>query len=213
MNQEQFDKGIEGMREMSMSAREKAAMLKSIFDAPVESPYVRLFNISFFASRQAMAMAFSLLLVLFTGTAAYAAERSVPGDALYLIKTEVFEPIVGRFKLKPENQLAWEAEKIERRISEVEKLVSENKLDEEKVRGLEKKIEKASAAFAIVAERAASSTASTTAAHKVKVEKLKNDLIEKIGEKKEESAKRLKDAAVKGLDIKDGKRESAKGNK
>lgn len=205
---------------MSMSASEKALMLERIFAAsPVPSPYAKYLNLVVSVKRPlSMAATFSLVFVLISGSVTYAAEKSLPGDPLYAVKTQLVEPIIDKLSFKTEKKLEWEEKKVERRISEAEKLAAEDKLDEERAAKLEKKIEKSSQAFAALAEKTASSTATSSEGHKVKVEKLKKDFVEKIEKKerserrgeskennqdnREEKVKRLKEAAVKSLDLK-----------
>ncbi|MCA9363797.1 hypothetical protein KC727_01095 [Candidatus Kaiserbacteria bacterium] len=60
-----------------------------------------------------------------------AAERSVPGDALYLVKTHVNESVRAQFANTAYEKVAFETELIERRISEARLLAKEGKLTEE----------------------------------------------------------------------------------
>lgn len=67
----------------------------------------------------------ALSLCLFVGTsgiAVFAAERSLPGDALYAVKTRMNEPIAGLFKVSGEKRVAFEWELLERRLTEAEAL-------------------------------------------------------------------------------------------
>ncbi len=69
--------------------------------------------------------AFLFLLVV---SVPFAAERSVPGDALYLVKTEVNESIQSQFANSPYEKVVFETKLIERRIGEARLLASEGKL-------------------------------------------------------------------------------------
>jgi hypothetical protein len=60
-----------------------------------------------------------------------AAERSVPGDALYLVKTGINESIQAQFANSPYERVAFETRLVERRIAEARLLASEGKLTEE----------------------------------------------------------------------------------
>ncbi len=68
-----------------------------------------------------------VLLIL----APFAAERSVPGDALYLIKTGINEPIQGQLVNTPYKKIEFETKLMERRIAEARVLASKGKLTEE----------------------------------------------------------------------------------
>lgn len=60
-----------------------------------------------------------------------AAERSVPGDVLYLVKTGLNENVQSQFANSPYEKVAFETKLLERRISEARLLASEGKLTEE----------------------------------------------------------------------------------
>lgn len=59
------------------------------------------------------------------------AERSLPGDALYLVKTQINEGIRAQFADSPYEKVAYETTLIERRIAEARLLASEGRLTEE----------------------------------------------------------------------------------
>ena len=59
------------------------------------------------------------------------AERSVPGDVLYLVKTGVNETIQGQLANSPYEKIVFETKLMERRITEARVLASEGKLTEE----------------------------------------------------------------------------------
>ncbi len=70
---------------------------------------------------------FALLIV----AAPFFAEQSVPGDALYLIKTGVNETVQGQLANSPYEKIEFETKLMERRITEARVLASEGKLTEE----------------------------------------------------------------------------------
>lgn len=75
-------------------------------------------------------MAVTLIIVLFLGGgSAWAAESSLPGDALYPVKIEVNERVRGWVAISEEADAQWQARATERRLEEVERLVIENRLD------------------------------------------------------------------------------------
>jgi hypothetical protein len=222
MKPEEFNKGIKEFQAFSLSNIEKSRMLEAVLQTPVESPF-DWGEVSTFFRKPIMAgyvlASFTLTLTSF----AYTAEKSLPGETLYSIKTALFEPIQDQFHLSPAEKLEWEAEKIDRRIAEAEELSKNNQLDERKTEELEKKIKKSSSAYAVAAEKVASSTATTTEGRNQKTQALKESIRKKLEDKKQaetkkeekqeekEKIKRLKDRAVKALDERDeGKDEEEK---
>ncbi len=80
------------------------------------------FRVKFFA------ITFALVFVI---GVPLAAERSVPGDVLYLVKTGVNEGIRTQLATSPYEKVALETKLMERRIGEARLLASEGKLTEE----------------------------------------------------------------------------------
>jgi len=70
---------------------------------------------------------FVVLLIM----APFVAERSVPGDPLYLIKTGFNETIQGQLANSPYKKIEFETKLMERRISEARVLASEGKLTQD----------------------------------------------------------------------------------
>ncbi len=71
------------------------------------------------------------VLVAFLIIAPFVAEKSVPGDALYLVKTGFNETIQGQLASSPYEKIEFDTKLMERRISEARVLASEGKLTEE----------------------------------------------------------------------------------
>ena len=71
------------------------------------------------------------VFILFLIVAPFVAERSVPGDVLYLIKTGFNETIQGQLANSPYEKIEFETKLMERRIGEARVLASEGKLTEE----------------------------------------------------------------------------------
>ncbi len=57
-----------------------------------------------------------------SGGVSLAAEQSLPGEALYAIKTHVNEPIRGALAVSEQAQADWDARRVERRLEEAEAL-------------------------------------------------------------------------------------------
>lgn len=73
----------------------------------------------------------SAVLVVVLIVAPFVAERSVPGDVLYLVKTGVNETIQGQLANSPYKRIVFETKLMERRITEARVLANEGKLTEE----------------------------------------------------------------------------------
>lgn len=71
----------------------------------------------------------ALIIALTGGTVAFA-EKAVPGDLLYGIKTSVTEPVAGIFALTKEEKTEWQERLVERRLEEAQKLASKGNLSE-----------------------------------------------------------------------------------
>lgn len=71
-----------------------------------------------------------LALVLIVGVPFFA-ERTLPGDPLYLVKVQFNEEVRSTFALSPYEKVEWEAERLSRRVSEARLLASEGKLTQE----------------------------------------------------------------------------------
>jgi len=72
--------------------------------------------------------AFMLMLVV---GVSYAAEKAVPGDALYSIKVGVNEELRSTMARSPYEKVVWETERLNRRISEARLLANAGRLTEE----------------------------------------------------------------------------------
>lgn len=62
---------------------------------------------------------------------AVAAQSTLPGDWLYPLKVDVYEPIKGALILSAEAKSAWEAEKSIRRLQEIDQLSADESLSQE----------------------------------------------------------------------------------
>ena len=65
------------------------------------------------------------------GGASFVAESSVPGDALYVVKTSVNEEVRGILAVGAEADAKWEAELAVRRLEEATKLEARGELTAE----------------------------------------------------------------------------------
>lgn len=97
-------------------------------EIPSESFVVVHFNSIFTPLRMRVAGG---VMILFLVIAPFVAERSVPGDALYLVKTGFNETLQGQLANSPYEKIEFETKLMERRIGEARVLASEGKLTEE----------------------------------------------------------------------------------
>lgn len=179
MDDKQFKKGIEGLKEIRMTDGEKSRVLEKVLSTPIKSPYrVRI---------PQFVLVCSLILLISFGGAVSASEASIPGDLFYPVKTRVVEPVLDVVNSAPEKKIIWEEEKITRRIAEAEKLVEKDKLDDKKLEELERKIEKSSIAFSQAVEKVASSTATSTMSRREKARDLRRDFRDRINDEREKN--------------------------
>src|SRR3989344_5060788 len=71
------------------------------------------------------------ILIALGGGVSFAAEKALPGDALYPVKVNVTEQVRGFATLDARAKVEWEATLAERRLKEAEDLAAEGKLDSE----------------------------------------------------------------------------------
>src|SRR3989344_3574874 len=202
MNEEQFKKGIEDLKSIHLTDAEKARILKSVFATPIRSPFMRRIPV--------FAYVYSLLLIISISGVTYTSASSLPGDVLYPIKTGVVESVLDVVNRAPEDRIVWEEEKVERRIVEAEVLAKQGRLDDKKLEGLGRSIEKSSIAFTKAVNTAASSTTTSTSSARERAEGQKKEFRRKINERQESKVEstrgninRLKDTAIKVLDDED----------
>lgn len=92
----------------------------------IPSEAFRTFHFTWFQARVAGGV-LAVILIL----APFAAERAVPGEVLYLVKTGINEPIQKQLATTPHEKIEFETKLMDRRIAEARVLASEGKLTEE----------------------------------------------------------------------------------
>jgi len=96
-------------------------------------------NILFF-NKEHMYAKLATILILLSGTGtAFAAENTIPGDALYNVKVNINENVRGALAISSEAKSNWEAQVAERRLDEASKLAAQGKLTAELETKLESK--------------------------------------------------------------------------
>lgn len=83
---------------------------------------------SLFANLKPIPLAFAAVLLV-GGGISYAAEGTLPGDALYAVKVRVNENVRAAVAISNEAQARWQARIAERRVEEAEHLAAEGRLD------------------------------------------------------------------------------------
>lgn len=113
-------------REATQRAKQKQTQSKAAQDFIPSESFV-------FVALNTMRMriaAGAFALVLIVGVP-FAAERSVPGDVLYPVKVRINEEVREGLTFDGYKKVAWETERVERRIAEARLLAKEGKLTEE----------------------------------------------------------------------------------
>lgn len=109
---------------------ESDRILKHVYEGvstqSVPSPYpVVQFPHFIFMNRASIAL---FVVCLMTGVMSYAAEGSLPGDPLYLVKTQFNENVQSLLTFSPESKARLEASLAEKRLTEVQKLAVSDRL-------------------------------------------------------------------------------------
>jgi len=121
---------------LSFAEREnlKASIFEKINSTPVKSPY---FNWSFYTKATSLAFA---TFVLITSPIVAAAQKSLPGDFLYPVKTQVNENVVEIFVPQEERE-EYHKTLLTKRAFEIKTLSEEGELSEEQIQAVEIAIE------------------------------------------------------------------------
>ena len=105
--------------------KKQARVSKDLHEGIVGESFVT-FNFTMLHAR-VVGSIFGLVLIL----SPFIAEKSVPGDVLYFVKTGFNEPIQGTFANSPYEKIEFETKLMERRIAEARALASTGDLTEE----------------------------------------------------------------------------------
>jgi hypothetical protein len=142
MDNQKIQNDIEKMKtdynRVSLSFAEKENLKASIFEkinsTSVASPY---FSWSFYTKASSLAFA---TLILITSPVVAAAQKSLPGEFLYPVKTKVNESVVEIFIPESEKE-DYHKELLTKRAFEVKTLSEEGALQEEQIKDVEEAIE------------------------------------------------------------------------
>lgn len=133
---------------MPLSSLEKAEVFQRISKHMQRNPIPLdpTPSLSYFWHFHKLAASFMIALLILTagsGTVAYAAEGTVPGDTLYTVKVGVTEPLIDMaLSFDPERQAEWERRRIKRRLKEAEHLSVLEELKPEHIELLEQHVER-----------------------------------------------------------------------
>ncbi|MEJ0001847.1 MAG: DUF5667 domain-containing protein [bacterium] len=139
MNEEHIQFGAKEIRKIGMTAEEKKRVLEQVLKTPlpakpVRSPWLR-HTFASFSKKHTFAFytaACTLVLVLGGTSLVYASSGSLPGNALYPLKTDVVEPLRSALTFSLEAKAEYESHLATERLIEAETLASDNKLDASK---------------------------------------------------------------------------------
>ncbi|HEY9584959.1 MAG TPA: DUF5667 domain-containing protein [Candidatus Paceibacterota bacterium] len=134
-----FSKGIEEIKKIGLSSSEKSAMLSRIFEnasavTGSEPRFVKSFWLQniFVGHQFRPALALALVFVLGGSGLIFGSNQALPGDALYSIKVNVAEPLLGSFRFSGEAKANWQITLATKRLAEAGALTKQGRLDESK---------------------------------------------------------------------------------
>lgn len=142
----EFESTIKKMKEIKLKDKEKSTMRAFLLQnlVPEQGPgviksetnrlyyyyqYIKNYYFMINKNKFVPTLVIALVIAATGGTVAFA-EKAVPGNLLYGIKTSVNEPVAGIFALTKEEKTEWQERLVERRLEEVQKLVAKGNLSE-----------------------------------------------------------------------------------
>lgn len=147
-----FKRAINTAKEIKLSQKEKDSLRYKISEFVSFNPIrganptiKKSFYFSVFTLRnlsRGIAMVLVAVLVVGGTGVSYASTDSLPGDKLYTVKVNVNEKIEEKLAFTTEAKVIVQTEKVERRLTEVQKLAETNKLSPEKKEIVKQNLEK-----------------------------------------------------------------------
>lgn len=135
INQEQFDNELKNLKDMKLDENAKLRIKSSLdmhiatyVPKKITSPYHHYFHYSYKMAFVSLVLVLSISL----GTA-YASQSSLPGDMLYQVKTDITEPIIKLTKKTKKDKESFDLYLADKRIKEIEELVKEGTITEDKL--------------------------------------------------------------------------------
>lgn len=123
---------LETGRETGLSTSEQGAMWQTLREYAEFHPAKQAAPSPYFLAISKWLAVTATALVFCVSTGAVAT-TSLPGEALYPVKVKVVEPFVGLTKLSETDQLTYQAELFDRRLSEMQELLQSDQLNEDNV--------------------------------------------------------------------------------
>lgn len=81
-----------------------------------------------FFIKRLLPVGFAVFVIIVGGGSSLAAERSAPGDALYALKVNFNEPLIGALNFSVDAKASWQTELVERRLTEANQLALSGEL-------------------------------------------------------------------------------------
>jgi hypothetical protein len=119
------------LRDRVLSYMEYHPLPETMRENRTEVPSFNVGEILAWSQSHTRSLAGAFMAVFVVLVLPFAAEKAVPGDVLYPIKTKINESILASFADSPYEKVAFETELLERRIAEARLLAKEGKLNEE----------------------------------------------------------------------------------
>lgn len=211
-----FKRLIKGAKEIKLSEKEKENLRYRISEFvsfnPIrgKNPTIRKsFYFSVFTLRnlsKGLAMVLVAILVVGGTGVSYASTDSLPGDKLYTVKVNVNEKIEEKLAFTTEAKVVVQTQKVERRLTEVQKLAETKRLSPEKKeivkQNLEKNISSVTKTIETLKEEGKTEKALDVVAMVTPVlEAHKEVLVEKNKQEKEEADSTIMMAKVSSVEV------------
>ncbi|MBX2866475.1 hypothetical protein KTR10_00730 [Candidatus Kaiserbacteria bacterium] len=119
------------LRDRVLSYMEYHPLPETMREKRTEVPSFNVGEVLAWSQSHTRSLAGAFMAVFVVLVLPFAAEKAVPGDVLYPIKTKINESILASFADSPYEKVAFETELLERRIAEARLLAKEGKLNEE----------------------------------------------------------------------------------
>ncbi|OGF52381.1 hypothetical protein A3I27_02390 [Candidatus Giovannonibacteria bacterium RIFCSPLOWO2_02_FULL_43_11b] len=205
-----FKKG----QEIKLNPSEKEKMRDFVISYAKKNTKRKTFSI-FSVLRSAPAIL--IFTIVFGGVGiSFAAEKALPGDVLYSVKTNINEEVIGLLTVSDENKVKWLAKVAERRIEETETLVKENRFDpaaKEKIeKNFEQKAKKIKEKIQAIDEKNNLDAASMASQNLENTLEKHREILEKLSEEKSESREEIDSVLENVKSFRDSIRKSREGS-
>ncbi|MFA6414882.1 MAG: DUF5667 domain-containing protein [Candidatus Paceibacterota bacterium] len=156
MKNNSLHQGAQKIRAITLSPKEKAAVLARLLEHVAQHParIVSPWRVYVSQFRFEVAMATVLVMLVTGGSVASAAKGALPGDLLYPVKISVLEPAQGLFVTGDVPRAHWAALKTVRRLEEAETLAAQGRLNPSVIEAVKNNFEKSANEFNAIVESA-----------------------------------------------------------